>query len=562
MTGPAPRRPAVVAGEGCPPPPWPTLVEALRARAQDERPWFIFHRGSGEEPFSTAQAWRLAQGWAAALREVGVKAGDAVAVLQPNGPDFVGAFFGAQLLDAVAVPLPWPVVEGGVPRLPEGAARMLEVASARAVCAPPGLEAALPVVSGPREGDPREGDESQRASAETGQADAVRGPSRASNTSRASNAAFIQFTSGSTGTPRGAVISQQAAIASAWSMGRALKLGEADVGVSWLPFFHDMGLVGVLLSSLVTRFPVHLLRPSEVLLHPRRWLELLSQVRATLTVAPNFGYELLVRRGGSPDGLDLSPLRAALDGSEPVLQSTLAAFEARFAPAGLRPGAVLPVYGLAENTLGVAFAAPGRPEQTLSFEGRQVPSVGAPLENTQVAVRHPDGTLALEGEEGELTVQGPSLMNGYHAHPEATGRALRASWLWTGDKGVVVGGRLYVTGREKDLVIKAGRKFHPADIERVVAEVVDTPPNGVAAFSVLREEAHGEELVVVVELRRRPTEDVAKKVRGKLVEALGVTADRVELVGAGDLPRTTSGKLRRSECALRWARPAPRERAP
>ncbi|MBK7859830.1 MAG: AMP-binding protein [Archangiaceae bacterium] len=507
---------------------WELLAHALEARERDDRPWLWFHLGARREALSYSGAYALARGWAAALFQAGVRAGDAVAIFQPNSPAFVGSFFGAQLLGATAVPLPWPVVPGGAPSLPMGAEAMLRVARARAVCAPPGTAAPLPVVAEPSRGP------------------FVQNP-------QARRTAFIQFTSGSTGAPRGAEISQRAAMSSAFGMARALGLTADDVGVSWLPFFHDMGLVGVLLSSLSVGFAVHVLRPAEVLLHPRRWLELMSSERASLTVAPNFGYELLVRRGGAPDGLMLGWLRAALSGSEPVLRGTIDAFERRFEPAGLRRGAVLPVYGLAENTLGVSFTRPGELDADLQLDGRWVPAVGTPLEGTQVTVRRPDGARALEHEEGEIMVKGPSVMDGYVEEPEATAKAFDRGWLKTGDRGVIAKGQLHVTGRDKELVIKAGRKFHPADIEREVAQVVDTPPNGVAAFSVLREEQRGEELVVVVELKRDEAFDVARKVRAHLVDALGVTADRIELVKAGALPRTTSGKLRRAECAERFS---------
>ncbi len=504
------------------------LAHALEARARDDRPWLVFHAGQQREALSYSAAYTLARGWAAALFRDGVRAGDAVAVFQPNSPAFVGGFFGAQLLGATAVPLPWPVVPGAEPPLPRGADAMLRLANVRAVCAPHGTAASLPVVAEPS-----------------------RGPFM--QQPRASRTAFIQFTSGSTGQPRGAEISQRAAMSSAFGMARALGLTADDVGVSWLPFFHDMGLVGVLLSSLAAGFPVHVLRPAEVLLHPRRWLELLSSERASLTVAPNFGYELLVRRGGPCEGLKLDGLRAALDGSEPVLRGTLDAFERRFEPAGLRRGTVLPVYGLAENTLGVCFARHGELDADLQLQDRWVPAVGTPLEGTQVSVRRADGTRALEHEEGEILVKGPSVMDGYVGDARATAEVFDGGWLKTGDRGVIAGGQLHVTGRDKELVIKAGRKLHPADIEREVAQVVDTPPNGVAAFSVLRDDRHGEELVVVVELRRDEPFDVARKVRGHLADALGVTADRVELVKAGTLPRTTSGKLRRGECVERFS---------
>ncbi|MCC6333585.1 MAG: AMP-binding protein [Myxococcales bacterium] len=523
---------AHLVGRSLAPPPAATLRELLGVRAQSGSAWLFFHQGKHEpRALSFADADALSSRWARALHEAGVRGGDRVALLLPNGPDFIGAFFGAHELGATPVPLPWPVVTLGPLSLPKGADAVLSVAGPRVLVAPGPVEGVrVPVVSAP----------------------AVALAQRPKLT-RSSAPAFVQFTSGSTGRPRGAVISQRSALVSAWAMADALGLTPKDVGVAWLPFFHDMGLVGVVLASLAAGFPVHVLPPGEFLLRPRRWLELLSEKRATITVAPNFAFELVLRRAAAAfASLDLSALRFALNGSEPVLRGTLDAFQKAGEAAGLKRGAVLPVYGLAENALGVTFQAESAPDADVTVDGRSVPSVGVPLAGMDVAVRRPDGAVALAGEEGEITVRGPAVMDGYLGDDEATARALRDGWLWTGDRGVVQHERLFITGREKDLIIKAGRKFHPADIEQQVASLVDAPPNGVAAFSVLREAQGGEELVVVVELRRQAEGDVAGRIRGHLSEALGVMADRVELVGAGELPRTTSGKLRRGECIARF----------
>jgi acyl-CoA synthetase (AMP-forming)/AMP-acid ligase II len=224
---------------------------------------------------------------------------------------------------------------------------------------------------------------------------------------------------------------------------------------------------------------------------------------------------------------DLRCLRHALDGAEPVHRATLDAVEARF---GVR---VSPVYGLAENTLGVAFGRPGEPD--LLDGGRRVVSVGAPLPGTDLAV----------DDRGEILVRGPATMRGYLHDPEGTDGALADGWLHTGDLGRIDGGRLYVTGREKDLVIQYGRKFHPYEVERFAAEAAGSPPNGAAAFSL---DATAE-VVVVVETRR---EGAAGAVRGVLLERLGVRPDRVVCVAPGELPRTTSGKVRRAEAAARF----------
>ena len=325
-------------------------------------------------------------------------------------------------------------------------------------------------------------------------------------------------------------------------MGRALGLSHRDVGAIWLPFFHDMGLVGCLLTSLMFRFPLHVMTPAEFLLRPCRWLQLITKVRATITAAPNFGYDLVTKRTRRSVQCDLSSLRCALNGSETVHRATIDRFESRFAAFGLASGVSTPVYGLAENTLGACFSEPHGGEADLLWQGRLLPSAGRPIARTEVEVRG-------EGPEGEIWVRSPSVMSGYFRNSDATKLAVQGDWLRTGDLGVIDDGRLFITGREKDLVIKGGQKFHPYEIERVVAQTVDSAPNGVAAFSTPNSDRGSEDLVVAVELRRSLVAGADKLIRGRLVDELGVRADRIHVVGPGTLPRTTSGKIRRRACA-------------
>lgn len=510
-------------------PPHPTLTAWLEEAARDaDLRWLNFRVGAQSTPLTYAEALAGSKRWAAALAP-SVGPGDRVALCLPNGPEFVGALFGALRLGAVAVPIPWPIAEPDPERLREQALPLLQRSRARLFITTPkvaaGTQWPVPVLHQPA----AEGlDAPPAAAPET--------------------PAFIQFTSGSTSAPRGAVITHRAAVSSAWAMKTALELGPKDSGVSWLPFFHDMGLVGVLFTSLIARFPVQVLRPGEFLLRPRRWLEVCTEVKATITSGPNFGYALVARRVNDLKGLDLSSLRAALNGSEPVHRSTLEAMAKKFGPVGLSPSAQLPVYGLAEATLGVAFSTPAAPFGDVEAGGRVVPSVGRPLMGMEVRVDS-DG----EGAPGRIFVRGPSLMEGYFEDPESTAKALVDGWLDTGDLGVLRDGALYVTGREKELIVKAGQKFHPYEIEAVVNECIDSTPNGVAAFSVPDSAQGTEALVVIAELRRQ-TQDPAlvEQVRGRLLEALGVRADRVELVPAGTLPRTTSGKLRREAARNMW----------
>ncbi len=503
----------VLAGPPAISPPCATLVDGLTGLGR--APWLTFLAGPTLDGPSARDG---AARWASALRSAGVSRGDRVVIILPNGPDFVGAFFGAQIAAAIPVPLPWPILPTSPERTLGALSRQIAAAAPAAIVVTPAFaracDARLPAVTGPAPSPwPRDPDI---------------GPD---------DAAFIQFTSGTTGAPRGAVITHRAAVASAWAMAEALAVDGGDAVVSWLPMFHDMGLVGVLCCSLLRRFRAHVMTPAEFLLRPDTWLGLVARARATLTVAPNFGYELAARRARATP--DVSSLRVALSGSEPVCRATVDRFERRFGAAGR----LLPVYGLAENTLGVCFADPSAPAPDLTWGARAVPSVGRPIAGVTVAVR------AAPGEEGEILVRGPMVMSGYFRDADATAAALADGWLHTGDLGVVRGGHLHVTGREKDLVIKAGRKFHPTDIEQVVAHATGAPISGVVALSSWSRQRDSEDLVVIVELRGPGGADVERRIRGRLLEELDVRADRIHLVEAGTLPRTTSGKLRRRACA-------------
>ncbi len=507
-----------------------TAGDSLWAALRDDEhaSWLTFHTGTFRNTLSRSQIRQSALEWAGAITAALAGAPvERIGVLLPNGPDFVAAFFAAQALGAAAVPMPWPVVDGAPERVRGPLEPVLQRAKLSVLVTTPAMATidwGVPVVIAPGTAlsTPRPGD--------------------------GDSTAFLQFTSGSTGDPRGAVICQTAALACATSMVTALKLGPTDIGVSWLPFFHDMGLVGVLLTSLVGRFPVHVLRPGDFLMRPRRWLDLVSAERATLTVGPNFAWELVNRRV-APEGLDLSSLRCALNGSEPIHRTTLDGFAKKFGPVGFDPSAMLPVYGLAESTLGVAFSTPGQSRGDLVVDGRHVPCVGTVCPGVELRVVDAQGQVVEQGVEGELCVRGPMLMRGYFEHPEATALALRDGWLHTGDLGVIRDGEVFVTGREKELVIQSGRKFHPYDIENVVAGMVETTPNGVAAVSRPDPATGSEALVVVIELRRVAGAIDPMLIRGELLKVLGVRADVIEFVPAGTLPRTTSGKVKRRALA-------------
>jgi acyl-CoA synthetase (AMP-forming)/AMP-acid ligase II len=522
--------------------PHESLVCAIESAAKSGAPFFTLHGAKGEVARTPAQALDAAWRWAKLFASRGVGRGDRVPILLPTSHAFVEAMLGAMLCGAVPVPLATPMTFGSVDRYVENLGAIVEDCGARVVVAhgrvreaiakSDALRASLGDVLG--EGD-LEGVGSLRFVA----------PSLSSR-----DTAFLQYTSGTTGRPKGAVISQRALVSNAFAIAHGLGLGDAHVGVSWLPLFHDMGLIGVLLTSICHPYPLHVMSPESFVMNPRRWLELIAKVGGTLSAAPNFAYDLCVARGGELEEARLDTWRIALNGAEPVHKTTIARFHDRYARHGLRADAMMPVYGMAEATLAVTFPSL---DAKLETEGDAV-SVGRPVAGMRVEIADGDGNVAPEGAIGEIRVAGPSLMDGYFRDDAKSAEAIRGGWLHTGDLGFMNGGRLFVSGRAKEIIIKAGRNLHPHDIERVAAEVSGVRAGGVAAFGRANAESGTEDVIVVVETTSGDAEKreaIAKGVRAELLSVLGVKADDVRVCAVGAIPRTTSGKIRRRECARR-----------
>ncbi len=386
-------------------------------------------------------------------------------------------------------------------------------------------------------------------------------------------------------------------LANVRAIGQALELRADDVGVSWLPLYHDMGLIGAWLAMLYFGVPVVILSPIAFLTRPERWLLALHKYRATITAAPNFAYELAVRKVADSDieGLDLSNLRAALNGAEPVNAETLDRFAARFSSYGFRRQAMTPVYGLAEASLAVSLPPMGRGPQVdriarepFAREGRAVPvassvnssvnsganstdasvlsfvSVGRAVPNHEVRIVDDDGREAPERQEGKLWFRGPSTTQGYFRNPEASAALFPlgppgapnhgigdvSGWLDSGDRAYRAGDELFITGRVKDIILKAGRNFYPHEIEEVAGRVEGVRKGCVAAFGVPDAASGTERLVVVAETRERGSAERARinaALTEKVSAAVGLPPDVVELVHPHAIPKTSSGKLRRSQ---------------
>jgi len=538
--------------------PHATLVDALERAARLDAPFLTLHLGREPQVLDARGALEGAHRYAHALLGRGVGRGDRVLVMTPTSAAFVHAFLGTMLAGAIPVPLASPMTLGGVDRFLANLTAVVEGSGARCLIASDRILSAL--------SDNRA--LSQMVVESLCSDHAPPPPPRHGRhlpSLDAAQPAFIQYTSGTTGRPKGAVISQRAVVANTFAIARSLSLREDDVGASWLPLFHDMGLIGVVLTALCHRFPVHVTSPERFLMSPVNWLDLIAEHRATITAAPNFAYDLCVSRCRHDPG-KLDSLRAVLNGAEPVQPDTLQRFDGRFGGFGFDSRSHTPVYGMAENTLAATFSDPRQAVQCLDLDraaleqqgaaidsssrsAKQLVCVGSPVAGTSIAITGPEGRTLAEDRVGEVRIAGASLMDGYFQDDEATEAAIEDGWLKTGDLGFVRDGRLYLTGRAKEVIIKGGRNISPHDLEQAAEEVSGVVRGGVIAFGRPNRERGTDDVVVHAETRER-SEDARKlmtqTIVGGVLASQGVKVDEVVLRPPGSLARTTSGKLRRS----------------
>jgi fatty-acyl-CoA synthase len=567
-----------------------TLLDVLwyRAMHDAERTHLLITEETGGKERSVTltfgELYAAAQRCAGELARRDVPAGGRVALMLPTSRAFFVSYAGILLAGAIPVPI-YPPFRAD--RIEEYASRQSAILKNAGVCLLLTFRQAEAVA---RLLKPRVHSLVEVADAQKliDAADKAPPPSpgalplhlTGSRARKASDIALLQYTSGSTGDPKGVVLTHANLLANIRAIGEVVELGPGDVGVSWLPLYHDMGLIGAWLTPLHFGLPLAVMSPLAFLSRPERWLRAFQKYGGTVSAAPNFAYELCVRKIADKDiqGLDLSSWRAALNGAEPVNPDTLDRFAQRFGRYGFRREAQLPVYGLAEAALAVTVPPLNRgplidriERETFTAQGRAVAartddataisfvSSGKPIPRHEVRIVDPSGIEVSDRTEGFLWFRGPSATSGYYQNAAATEQLLpmgpavgdgEYAWVSSGDRAYRADGEIYVTGRVKDIIIKGGRNLYPHEVEELAARAEGIRKGCIVAFGQKDEASGTEKLIVVAETREREASRraaIVAAVTEQVSQGLGLPPDRVELIRPGSIPKTSSGKLRREE---------------
>ncbi|HKZ51972.1 MAG TPA: fatty acyl-AMP ligase [Candidatus Acidoferrales bacterium] len=555
------------------------MAEVLRRRteaAPDETHLHLWQDNDQIEPLTYSELLHGAAAVARGLRACGLRSGETAAIMLPTGRDFFFSFLGVWLAGGIPVPIYPPFRADKLEEYARRQSAILHNAQARVLITfrqverlarllKPRVPSLLAVVTAERllhRQGPKQTDGRSLPAAE----ELTQSPSL-------DDVALIQYTSGSTGEPRGVALTHRNLLANLRAIGHGVQVRPDDVTICWLPLYHDMGLIGCWLFSLYFGLPITVLSPLAFLRRPERWLRAIHRYRGTLSPAPNFAYELCARKidDRALEGLDLSSWRVALNGAEPVSADTIARFTRRFALYGFRPEAMMPVYGLAESSVALTFAPLERPPRVHAVardvfqrhrraepaseseaEPLRFVSVGRPLPEHEVRVVDDADRPVGEGVEGHLQFRGPSAMQGYYRNAEATAAALTADgWYRTGDLAYCADGEIFITGRTKDLIIKAGRNIYPQEIEEVASDVAGIRRGCVVAFAV-PDPRNGTDALVLVAETRETDPAVQARLATEVKRLVGtrcqVSPEVVHLVPPQVVPKTPSGKIRRAAC--------------
>ncbi|MDH3695307.1 MAG: AMP-binding protein, partial [Gammaproteobacteria bacterium] len=512
----------IVSGSATLPKQATTLIEMLDWHVQRhaDRPHIRLHQSDTEDHVITyGDLYSSACRTAAALQSFGVEAGDRVAIMLPTCVAYFDSFFGIVLAGAVPVPIYPPVRRSQLADHLARQSTILNNCQPKVLITVPEaktlahlLKAQVPVLR--RIVTPEE----------LLQINA----NYQSPVVRDDNIAFLQYTSGSTGNPKGVVLTHRNLLANIFADGEHVNANDQDVFVSWLPLYHDMGLIGAWLGSLYFAVPLVCMSPLTFLSRPQRWLWAIHRYRGTLSAAPNFAYELCITKVRDKDiqDLDLSSWRVAFNGAEAVSPQTIERFTRRFADYGFRPETMYPVYGLAECTVGLAFPPLGRTplidrveREPLMSQGRAIEAhegddntvrfvaSGQPLSNHEIRIVDEQDRELPDRQEGRLQFRGPSATSGYYHQAEATRSLFHDGWLDSGDRAYMVNRDIFITGRQKDIIIRAGRNIYPEELEEALGHIDGVRTGRVAVFGSDDPDSGTERLIVVAETRKNDEAD-------------------------------------------------------
>ncbi|MDA0224642.1 MAG: AMP-binding protein [Proteobacteria bacterium] len=539
-----------------------TLTEALAyhvERQPDRLTVFMYEEGK-EFPLSYKALWDGALGYAAQLTARGLEPGQMVAIMLPTCKEYLYAFYGTLLAGGVPVPLYPPARLTTIEDHMSRHVGILKSAGATILVTIPEAKPLAYLL--------RAQVESLHTVLVTAD---LEGGSSGFTPVRAKpgDMGFLQYTSGSTGSPKGVVLSHANLMANVRAMGAAVNAKPEDVFVSWLPLYHDLGLIGACFATLVLGFPVVLMSPLAFLSRPASWMHAIHRHRGTMSGGPNFAFELCLRRIEDEDmkGIDLSSWRFAFNAAEPVSPDTIVQFEKQFGKYGLPKHCLSPSYGLAESSVGVAITVPGSPwradrldrdrfsrsgEAVLATDADPSPQIvigcGTAIPEHDVRVVDAAGLELPDRQEGLLQFTGPSSTSGYYRNPEATKKLFDGDWVNTGDRAYLSDGVIFLTGREKDIIIRGGRNISPYELEQAVGDLAGVRRGCVAVFGS-RDAASGTERVVVLaEMRDRDPsrhDDLKRMINELAVSLIGAPADDIVLAPPTTVPKTSSGKIRR-----------------
>ena len=541
-----------------------SLTEALQyhVERQPERLTVFMYEERQEFPLSYRELWDGAMGYAAHLAQAGLQHGQMVAIMLPTCKEYLYSFYGVLLAGGVPVPLYPPArlttIEDHMKRhvgilKSAGANIMITIPEAKPLAYLLRAQAeSLNLILTPHEISSTQGKDFNPVHGRPG------------------DTGFLQYTSGSTGSPKGVVLSHANLMANVRAMGAAVSANPEDVFVSWLPLYHDLGLIGANFASLVIGFPTVLMSPLAFLSRPSSWMRAIHRHRGTMSGGPNFSFELCLRRIPDEDmeGIDLSSWRFAFNAAEPVSPDTIVQFEQRFAKWGLRKNCISPSYGLAESSVGVAITVPGTPwradrldRERFTRSGEAVEAAaedatplivigcGTPIPGHDIRVVDAAGLELPDRQEGHLQFRGPSSTSGYYRNPEATKTLFGSGdWVNTGDRAYLSGGTLFLTGREKDIIIRGGRNISPYELEQAVGDLAGVRRGCVAVFGSKDAASGTERVVVLAEMRDKDDarhDDLKRMINDLAVGLIGAPADDIVLAPPATVPKTSSGKIRR-----------------